>query len=173
MILENEFVRLRALEPEDVELLYLWENDPDTWRVSDTLAPYSRFNLEKYIFSENDIYANRQLRLMITAKNAGAVGTIDMFDFNPTHERAGVGLLVYSKSHRRKGYATQALQLVSEYASDILHLHLLYCNVAARNIESIECMRKAGFAECGRKTEWNRTAEGREDEIMFQKILLR
>jgi diamine N-acetyltransferase len=172
MILENELVRLRALEPEDVELLYIWENDPDTWRVSNTVAPYSRFDLEKYIFSENDIYANRQLRLMIVAKNTGTVGTIDLFDFNPTHERAGIGLLIYSKDNRRKGYASETMKLMCEYAFSILHLHSLYCNVEARNIESIECIRKAGFVECGRRIEWNRTANGREDEVMFQLIRL-
>ena len=172
MILENELVKLRALEPEDVDLLYIWENDPDTWRVSDTLAPFSRFDLEKYIFSDNDIYANRQLRLMIVAKNVGTVGTVDLFDLNPTHERAGIGLLIYSKENRRKGYAYETLKLVSEYAFSILHLHSLYCNVSARNDESIECVRKAGFVECGRKTEWNRTPDGRIDELMFQLLQL-
>ncbi|MDR2025972.1 MAG: GNAT family N-acetyltransferase, partial [Prevotellaceae bacterium] len=65
MKLESETVRLRALEPSDIDLLYVWENDPATWTVGESIAPYSRFELEKYILSEGDIYANKQLRLMI------------------------------------------------------------------------------------------------------------
>ena len=42
MILEGRVVRLRAVEPEDVEAMYRWENDPAVWRVSGTLAPFSR-----------------------------------------------------------------------------------------------------------------------------------
>jgi len=42
-------VRLRSLEPEDLELLYLWENDPSIWKVSNTLVPFSRFILRQYL----------------------------------------------------------------------------------------------------------------------------
>ena len=37
-LLENERVCLRALEPEDLELLYRWENDSELWEVGNTLA---------------------------------------------------------------------------------------------------------------------------------------
>jgi len=38
---------LRALEPEDLELLYEWENDMANWLISNTLAPFSRFTLKR------------------------------------------------------------------------------------------------------------------------------
>ena len=60
--LSNDKVVLRALEPEDVELLYGWENDSDLWQVSNTLAPFSKYVLTQFIESQmQDIYQTRQM----------------------------------------------------------------------------------------------------------------
>ena len=48
-MINDDIIRLRALEPEDLECLYKWENDMDLWEVSDTLTPFSLFTLKKYI----------------------------------------------------------------------------------------------------------------------------
>ena len=72
MLLSNDRVRLRALEPEDLELLYRWENDPELWEVGNTLAPYSRYILKEYIAgSDRSIYESRQLRFMIEECDTG------------------------------------------------------------------------------------------------------
>ena len=98
-ILKSKRLQLRAVEPSDIDLLYKWENDPAVWRVSNTLSPYSRFQIEEYVMSaRNDIYLNRQLRLMIVGLRGNikgkAIGAIDLFDFDPLNLRAGAGILV-------------------------------------------------------------------------------
>jgi diamine N-acetyltransferase len=173
MKIENDKIRLRATEPGDIDLLYLWENDPEVWNISDNLAPYSRFELEKYILSEGDIFANRQLRLMIDSKQDGCystVGTVDLFDFNPAHRRAGVGILIYAHKNRRQGYASEALNMIIEYSFNILNIDVLYCNIPLANTKSIDCFTKAGFVQCGHKKSWLNTPNGRTDEIMLQLI---
>lgn len=45
----NERVRLRAMEPEDLEVMYAMENDSQTWDVTNFTVPYSRFVLKQYI----------------------------------------------------------------------------------------------------------------------------
>lgn len=35
-------IRLRALEPEDLELLYSWENNLSYWVISNTITPFSK-----------------------------------------------------------------------------------------------------------------------------------
>ena len=89
MLLSNDRVRLRALEPEDLELLYRWENDPELWEVGNTLAPYSRYILKEYIAgSDRSIYESRQLRFMIEECDTGtSVGIVDLFDFEPHPNR--------------------------------------------------------------------------------------
>ncbi|MDR0384554.1 MAG: GNAT family N-acetyltransferase [Prevotellaceae bacterium] len=173
MKLESDTIRLRAVEPSDIDILYLWENDPEIWTVGESITPYSRYELEKYILSEGDIFANKQLRLMIDCKkNDGyhTVGTIDLFDFNPVHGRAGLGILIYLPENRKKGYASESLNILIEYAFTVLNLRVLYCNISAGNRTSVRCFEKAGFKKCGIKRSWNNTPNGREDEIMLQLI---
>ncbi|MDR0955095.1 MAG: GNAT family N-acetyltransferase, partial [Rikenellaceae bacterium] len=92
-LLTAENIRLRALEPQDVDLLYTWENDTAVWGVSQTLMPFSRHILGQFIAQQTqDIYQTRQMRLVIEAVEAERpVGVIDLFDFDPYHLRAGVG----------------------------------------------------------------------------------
>jgi diamine N-acetyltransferase len=173
MKLESDTIKLRAVEPSDIDLLYLWENDPKIWTIGESSKPCSRFELESYILSEGDIFANRQLRLMIDCKqneNCHTVGTVDLFDFNPIHGRAGLGILIYAPENRRKGYASETLKILIRYAFTILNISVLYCNISVNNRKSIDCFEKAGFEKCGHKKSWNNTPDGREDEIMLQLI---
>lgn len=171
MRLETERIKLRASELSDIDLLYAWENDCKLWPAGETITPYSRFDIERYLMSEGDIYANKQLRLMIDLKTSNGlktVGTADLFDFNPFHARAGVGILIYPPDERRKGYAHEALRLLIRYAFECLRIKVLYCDVAASNEAGLACMTKAGFEICGLKKQWTTTTTGREDEYLLQ-----
>lgn len=165
-------VRLRPLEPEDLQFLYQWENDPAIWPVSNTLAPFSRYILKQYIQeSHRDIYETKQLRLIIEDRTGKAVGAIDLFDFEPHHQRAGLGILIYERADRSKGLATDALQTMIGYAREILGLHQLYANISANNTTSIHLFEKAGFRYAGTKTDWQKTPQGWLDELIYQLIL--
>ena len=97
-ILENDIIKIRPLEPSDVDLLYKWENDPEIWKISHTITPFSKHIIKKFIEnSQFDIYETKQYRFMIDLKNDNKVitiGTIDLFDFDPYHSRVGVGILI-------------------------------------------------------------------------------
>ena len=86
-LLEHEHISLRALEPEDLDILYSWENDPSIWHLSGTLVPYSRYDLKQYIQNAGqDIFGQKQLRLIIQLRQEKQpVGAIDLFDFDPYH----------------------------------------------------------------------------------------
>ncbi len=99
------------------------------------------------------------------------VGALDLFEFDPQHRRAGIGILIHDPAHRGKGFAADALDVVCRYARTVLGLHQLWCNVGADNTASLALFRRAGFAETGRKREWQWTPDGFRDEIMMQKIL--
>ncbi|MFW5831234.1 MAG: GNAT family N-acetyltransferase, partial [Prolixibacteraceae bacterium] len=63
-------ISLRPLEPEDIDLLYQWENNMEIWEVSNTKAPFSRHILAMYIKeSARGIYETKQLRLIIQNEN--------------------------------------------------------------------------------------------------------
>ena len=172
MNIASEICRLRALEPEDLEVMYGWENDMELWRVSGTVAPFSRHMLSRLIEEQQyDIYATRQLRLVVERKSDGVVvGAVDLFDFEPQHQRAGVGIVI-SQPYRRCGYAADALRVVERYAREVLRLNQLWCSVTEDNAASLALFDSAGYERCGLRREWILTPQGALDEVLMQKIL--
>ncbi len=172
MNIEGNLCVLRALEPEDLDAMYGWENDTDSWRVSGTLAPFSRHVLSRLIDEQHfDIYATRQIRLVVESKSEGSVvGAVDLFEFDPQNLRAGVGIII-TPPYRKQGFALDALKTLERYVSDILRLHQLWCSVSADNEASLQLFRKVGYVECGCRKEWLLTTSGAVDEILMQKLL--
>ena len=173
MNIEGRICRLRALEPEDIEVMYGWENDTNVWRDSGTTAPFSRHVLSRLIEEQQfDIYATRQMRLVIEdVATRETVGAVDIFEFDPHNRRAGVGIII-SPPFRQRGFALDALRALERYARDILHLHQLWCSIAEDNTASLALFARAEYEQCGRRREWLLTTNGTVDEILMQKILL-
>ena len=165
-------IRLRAMEPEDIDAIYRWENDPEVWTHSAAHQHFSRNALRQFI-AENDgtdIYASRQLRLMADAEDVGTVGCADLFDFDPYHRRAAIGLL--TDSHLRgHGYGTAMLLALEAFATEHLDLHLLYCDIATDNIPCIKMFECNGYHHSGTKEQWIRRGQGWVDATTYQKVL--
>lgn len=171
MLLENEKIRLRAIEPNDLEQLYIWENNPVIWMVGNSRQPYSKFTLKQYIInSGQDIYENKQLRLMLVDKDTDkAVGTVDLFDFDMHHSRISLGLFV-DKAFQGKGYAKSALHLVEDYVFNFLQIQQLYCHIAETNTVSRKMFENEGYEANGILKHWIKTPEGYDNIIVFQRF---
>ena len=173
-ILKGKLTQLRAIEPNDVDLIYKWENNSSIWDLSNTVTPYSKYVIQQFIDnSHNDIYQNKQLRLMIEKVDGDSIetiGTIDLFDFDPLHKRAGVGILIADESNRNKGFASDALDVLINYCFSILQLHQLFCNITEDNTKSIKLFQNKGFELIGNKKDWLLFYDGEKDELMFQLI---
>ncbi len=169
--MRGEKVALRAVEPADAATIHEWENDMDVWQLSNTLTPFSRYTIEQYIInSDQDIFTAKQLRLMIDRIDGSevvAAGAIDLFDFDPMHRRAGVGILI-AKSQRNAGLASEALELLKTYAFETLQLHQLYCNIGTDNHASLTLFQKHGFEICGTRKDWLLLKGSWHDEAMLQ-----
>ncbi|MBO0322490.1 GNAT family N-acetyltransferase [Muricauda sp. CAU 1633] len=169
--LKGKQVYLRALEPTDLEFLYQLENDTSIWEISGTLKPYSKKVLKLYLENAHrDIYEVKQLRLCICNSDDTCIGLIDLFDFDPKHGRAGMGIVIANSENRNKGVGAEAMQLLCNYAFSTLNLHQLFANILEENKASIHLFEKMGFEKIGVKKEWIRTSKGFKNEIMFQKI---
>ena len=169
--LENENLLLRALEPEDLDVLYEWENNSEIWKYGSTLMPYSKFALSDYLTNSlQGIIHTRQLRLMAIEKISNtAVGTVDLFDYDPVHQRACIGILV-DIPFRRKGYGEEILNLTAAYAFNILHLNQLYACIPLSNTRSFNLLSKCGYIQTGSLKSWLKTSGGFEDVCFMQLI---
>ncbi|MCK9312129.1 MAG: GNAT family N-acetyltransferase [Bacteroidales bacterium] len=167
--LENENIRLRSLEPEDLEFLYKWENDTSLWEYGNTLTPFSKYILRQYLEKASlDIFDVKQLRLIIEDKvTKTPAGTIDLYDFDPYHNRAGIGILV-DEIFQRKSFATQSLKLMEEYAFKFLKINQLYAFIPTFNVPSLHLFRKCGFVEVGLLKKWYKNLDGNGDVFFYQ-----
>ncbi|MCX6171215.1 MAG: GNAT family N-acetyltransferase [Flavobacterium sp.] len=170
--LKGKNVFLRALEPEDLAFIYHIENDEHIWEVSNTQTPYSKFLIRQYLENAHqDIYEAKQLRLAICKNNTNeAIGLIDLFDFDPKNNRAGIGIIIQNEINRNSGFGKEALSLLIEFSFKQLQLHQLYANIGIENIASIALFTTFGFEKIGVKKDWNYSNNSFQDEAFFQLI---
>ena len=167
----NDTIRLRAIEPEDLDLLYRIENDRNLWGVGTTNVPYSRYTLHDYIASSgDDIYTDRQVRLVVETLDGTTVGIADIVKFDPRHLRSEVGIVMLCE-HRRKGYALAALAELADYSRQVLHLHQLYAIVKTDNEAALQLFSKAGFNQRTRLKDWLFDGQAYDDAWLMQRFL--
>lgn len=169
--LKGNLVKLRALEPEDLQFIFDTENDEKHWEVSATQAPYSKYILKNYLKNTHlDIYEVKQQRLVIAdIISDHPVGMIDLFEFDPQHKRAGVGVLILEQ-HQEKGFAQESLKLLISYAFHYLNLHQLFANITTDNRKSISLFEKLNFTCAGVKKDWIYSNKEYKDEALYQLI---
>ena len=166
-----EDLKLRALEPEDIDVLFSIENDSELWRYSNRNEPYSKYTLKKYIeIQSQDISESKQKRFVLSNNDKIIFGFIDLFDFESFHRRAGIGLVILS-DYRNQGFGSKGLDLIENHSKSHYNLHMLYANVAYENKESIFLFKKMKYNLVGVKKKWNYYDNSFHDECLYQKIL--
>ena len=162
-------IRLRALEPEDLELIYRIENDPHFWRFGASTVPYSRYVLRQYISSsQNDIFADGQVRLVIEHQGQ-AVGFADLTNFDAIHLRAEIGLAILPE-YQGKHIGQSAVEALCDYARQ-LHLHQLYAIIATTNEPATRLFKLLAFDASATLHDWLRAEDNYVDAIVWQKCL--
>lgn len=169
--LKGQHIYLRALEPEDLDLIHDIENNTAFWEISDTITPFSRYVVKQYLEnSHKDIFEAKQLRLVICTKTNEAIGLIDLFDFDFKNRRAGVGIIINDSKNRNKGFGAEALRLLTAYSFNTLQLHQLYADIDANNSKSLNLFKSQGFTDSGLKKDWRFDGRKYYDVCLLQKI---
>ena len=164
-------VKLRAMEPEDLDLLYQIENDSSIWHVGTNNVPYSRYVLHDYIaHASGDIYTDKEVRMMIDNEQGETVGIVDLVNFSPQHQRAEIGIVI-KDGCRNLGYANAAIRKIMSYAHDVVHLHQLSAIVEATNEISLNLFESLGFSRSIFLKEWTFNGNTYVDAIVIQKFL--
>ena len=164
-------ISLRALEPSDIEVLLKIENDDRYWKYANRTEPYSRNLLQKYIEQQKqDIFEVRQKRFAISLETINTLGFIDIFDFEPMHRRAGIGIFILDE-YRRNGIGKKSVTLIGEYAKKYLNLNCIYANIAKENISSINLFESCGYEKIGLKRNGIFYENSFHGEYLYQRII--
>ncbi|ASF43729.1 GNAT family N-acetyltransferase [Capnocytophaga genosp. AHN8471] len=163
-------IKLRALEPEDIDFLYLLENEESLWEVSETQLPFAKHLLQDYIqHAHQDIYEAKQYRYVISFEEGTPMGCVDLYDFSPKHRRAAVGIALLPV-YRGKGYAKEALQQLIAHTQQYLDLHQLIAYIPADNEVSIRLFERVGFSYSGVQKDWLYSQGVYKDMLLYQNI---
>lgn len=170
-MLENETHRLRAMEPEDADLLFDIENDSKEWWIGATMNPISRAALQNFASGQHDLWRDLQLRLMIETRedNPQTLGAVDLYQLDPRNRRAGVGIVIFQE-HRGKGHAFKSLELFIQYAFEHLGLHQLWAEIPGTHDASLSVFEAAGFSRSGELRDWIRNGDHWVDAFCMQCI---
>ncbi len=165
--------KLRKLEPADVPYLYQWENDASVWSDGSNHNPLSGQDLRDYVSqTTGDIYRDGQLRLIIEARTTDGsqqtepctIGCADLFDLDIRNRRAAIGLYI-APEYRGKGYASDVLSQLEQYAFGFLQLRVVYAVISVRNTACNALFEKSGYTPSTPLKDW--TLEG--DAVIWLK----
>lgn len=150
MNIEGRIVRLRAVEPADIDRMYLWENDASVWEVSGTLVPFSRHTLQRFLDEQAyDLLQTRQQRLIIevpetTGRTDDGQETMQDGQKEQTGQNGQTGLDMQTGLEMRAGQARQAMRAVG--ALDLFELDMLHRRVGLGILIHAAADRSHGYA---------------------------
>ncbi len=173
-MLKGNKISLRAVEPGDATFIYLWENNVDNWKFTNTDSPLSMFEIYQLIEEQRAVRETGQLRLIIQENESqnNLVGAVDLYNIDFKNAFGTVGILISEEQYRRKGYAQESLLILAEYAKNQLQLRNLTCGIQSGNEASQKLFEKVGFIKIGSRKNWFIIEGKMEDEYIYQLELI-
>lgn len=149
MIIHCEDITLRAIEQEDLDILWEMINDPDIEHMTGGGGfPVSHIQQEEWIKSQKD--CSNAVRLVIDTKEHGAIGTVALTDIDYRNRTAQFhSKIATSKDLRGHGYGTKATMALVKYAFDQMNLYCIYSYIVEYNNASQRVKEKCGFKKDG------------------------
>jgi len=146
--LSGEKVYLRPVEPDDVALLHLWANDPETRGLTGDVRPSTyAATVEFYQKIQKD---EDRVWLAVVARETdqliGETGLLRMF---PAWRTTDWSIIIGDKSARGKGYGTEAAQLMLNYAFGCQNFHRVAIGVVGFNAQALQFYERLGFRREG------------------------
>jgi len=140
----GKHVRLRSLRPADHGPWLEWINHPAVMEGLDRALPATSEQHERYIRANVTERSDAVWFAVETAQQDQFVGVVWLWDVNTRHRRAEVRIVIDPTASGR-GYGSDAVRALSEYAFGTLGLHKLYAYVHERNPRSRAAFERAGF----------------------------
>lgn len=150
MNLYGDNVVLRAITQEDSILLFNMINDPDLEQMlGGSSYPVSMEKQVEWIQSQEE--KKNILRCIIAKKESEkqGVGTIILSDIDRKNGTAQIHIKMDKVLGQRKGYGTDALKTIVQYAFNEMRLNCIYADVLEYNVPSQKLFEKCSFTKDG------------------------
>lgn len=141
-------VYLSPMNAEDAEIYVEWLNDfsvTDGLGVSDKVTSLES---EREWISEN---SNQYQFAIVRLEDDKLIGNCSIHDVDQKKQCADAGLFIGDEENRNRGYGQEVLNLLLYYAFNYLNLNNIMLKVFSFNERAINCYKKVGFKEIGRR----------------------
>jgi len=169
-MLEGKLVKLRPLEPEDLERAYGWMNNPEATYFLGMRYPISRAEEERWLREASANNFASGVRLAIETKEGVTIGSIDLRSTSPEDRRASLGVVIGEPEHWSKGYGADAIMTLLRFGFHQMNLNRVSLEVFENNERALACYRKCGFQQEGRLRQ-DRFRHGRYWDMIVMGIL--
>ena len=171
MKISGEKIHLRPLTLADVtDDYYAWMNSPSVTKFLESrFRPVSKESILDYVKS---VSANPDYFFMaiVLNENNRHIGNIKLGPVNWVHRLGEIGLMIGAEDCWGKGYASQAIALISSFAFENLNLHKVTAGCYAPNHASKKAFLRAGFSEEGVRPKHNFFNGEFIDAVLFGRI---
>lgn len=148
MNIHGKLVLLRALEPEDNEMLLSLLNDPNTeYMVDGASFPQSLSRQQAWLAAQTGDTGTLRCAVVPFGEKK-AVGTVILSDIDYRNGNGKLHIKLLPEG-RGKGYGSDAILAVCSYAFKELRLHSVYAHVVEPNELAHKLFRGCGFRKDG------------------------
>lgn len=141
-------IYLSPMKTEDAEIYVQWLNDFNVTDGTGTSTRVVSLEDEKDWISKN---SNQYQFAIIRLEDDKLIGNCGFNEINHIRQCAVVGLFIGDEVNRNNGYGQDVLNLLLEYGFNYLNLNNIMLKVFSFNERAINCYKKVGFKEIGRR----------------------
>ena len=168
-MLRSNSIQLKELSQEDSPVIFEWINDRETVLYNSPYKPISEIQHKTWfenIQNRNDIF----IFGIYEIKTDKIIGTCQLHSINWIHRNAELQIRLGNKGNRGKGYGSEAVRLLLDFAFRDLNLYRIYLHVFQTNTNAIHVYEKVGFKKEGllRKAAH---IDGKYVDVIFMGIL--
>lgn len=147
--LVGDRIYLSPRNSDDVEIFTEWLNDFKTTDYLGRSSIVTTLDDEKKYLEEN-VTAEASF-VIVTINENKMIGTVSLESINHINRCATLGIFIGDKEFRNKGYGTEAIKLILEYGFKYLNLKNIKLDLMEFNERALNCYKKCGFKEYGRR----------------------
>jgi RimJ/RimL family protein N-acetyltransferase len=167
-LFEGQHLRLTALNKDDLTLVTQWYKDSEFFRNYDATPafPHESEKWEQWLADRQQDKASFlfAIRLITTGR---LIGWTEIEGILWTQRNAWLSIAIGDPTQRGKGFGTEAVSLLLDYAFNELNLHRIQLTVFAYNQAAIHMYEKLGFTREGSYREFVERDGQRYDMLLY------
>jgi [ribosomal protein S5]-alanine N-acetyltransferase len=169
--IKGENIHFKPLSTNDVQEIHSYASDENVsrfigWKLMKNLNE-TQSHIQEMLKRESagtHLYAS-----IVLNATQEIIGTAIIFNFDHEAKHAEIGYVLHI-NHWGKGYGTEAVALMSDFAFDTLKLHKLHARVVDTNVGSTRVLEKNDFQLEGRLKDYFFIEGAYYDELLLGKF---